>query len=128
MATDTIRPTAHDRLKESFWAYVSGAMILSVLIHFVALRAARFDGLPDYRYAGASELEQVELAEATEYEIPPPPEAIARPAIPVLSTDLTLHRGDDRGARFQPGRTHRATSPSRPGRSRSLGGAHVHPL
>ncbi|HUE95005.1 MAG TPA: energy transducer TonB [Longimicrobiaceae bacterium] len=90
MATATRpRRTANDRFKASFWSYVWAASTLSALAHFALLHSAEFGGLPDYSYR-ATELEQVELHEQADFEIPPPPEQIARPAVPVLSTDVNI--------------------------------------
>lgn len=82
--------TAHDRLKDSFWSYVWGATIFSALVHFAVLAWVRIDNVPDYSYT-ANSFQQIELQqEDATYEIPPPPERISRPAVPVMSTDMFI--------------------------------------
>jgi protein TonB len=77
-------PTANDRFKSHYGLFVAGAIILSTVGHFAAfelfptLRAADFDFV-------AEELAGVELP--PEVRIPPPPEAIVRPARPRVSTE-----------------------------------------
>lgn len=81
--------TAHDRLKASFWPYVSAAVVFSAGVHFLVLSTVRIGNVADYSYGGVA-LEQVELVEQKRFEVPPPPERIARPAIPVLSTRVDI--------------------------------------
>ncbi|MEX0935902.1 MAG: energy transducer TonB [Gemmatimonadota bacterium] len=81
--TDDIFQTANDRLKQSFGSWFWGSMIAATLIHFAVmafwpdLEAASFE-------FSMEEIEAIELP--PEIEIPPPPEAIARPANPVVTT------------------------------------------
>ncbi len=81
-------PNSQDRLKATFWPVVSGAMIFSVLVHYLVLSTASITLNDGYAIEYEAELEQVELRR--EYEIPPPPEQIARPAIPVVSTNIDI--------------------------------------
>ncbi len=99
MSTDKLPPdsellqeTANDRLKRSWDNWFWGSLILASLAHF-----AVFQFWPDFEAADVSvmvsELEAIELP--PEIEIPPPPEAIARPATPVIATtevaeDITI--------------------------------------
>lgn len=78
---------AYDPLRDAFAQYVWMAIAVSAALHFLLISRARFDVLGDYGVRPVDRIEQVELRE---YEIPPPPEAIQRPAIPVLSTRLDL--------------------------------------
>ncbi|MDX1566927.1 MAG: TonB family protein [Longimicrobiales bacterium] len=64
-----------------------GAILTSVLLHFVVLSSLPDFDAPDFAVA-ADELELAELP--PEVEIPPPPEAIARPAVPVVSDNLQV--------------------------------------
>lgn len=84
--------TANDRFKRSFGSWFWGSMIAAVVVHFAA-----FAFWPDMTAADVSftgeELTAVDLP--PEVEIPPPPEAIARPATPVIaeadvSEDITI--------------------------------------
>jgi len=74
--------TANEKLKQSFGNWFWGSVIAATLVHF-----AVFSLWPDMTAADiafeADELEAIELP--PEIEIPPPPEAIARPATPVIS-------------------------------------------
>src|SRR5688572_11190273 len=84
-------PTAHDRLKASFWSYVWAGTLLSVAAHFALIRFTHFEGIADYSYGGVGSLEQLAIEEdPREFDIPPPPDRIQRPAVPVLSTNLSL--------------------------------------
>jgi protein TonB len=84
--------TANDRFKRSFGSWFWGSMILATLLHF-----AVFAFWPEMTAEDVSftqdELEAIELP--PEIEIPPPPQAIARPATPVIATadineDITI--------------------------------------
>lgn len=75
--------TANSRFKQSFSSRFWASMIVATVIHFTIL--AYF---PDLRPADMSvdisEIETIELP--PEIEIPPPPDAIARPANPVVTS------------------------------------------
>lgn len=84
--------TANDRFKRSFEAWFWGSMIVATLGHF-----ALFQFFPEMTADDVSintdQLEAIELP--PEIEIPPPPEAIARPATPVIAAadineDITI--------------------------------------
>ena len=84
--------TANDRLKRNWDNWFWGSMIAATVLHF-----GTFQFWPDMTAAdvsfSADELEAIELP--PEIEIPPPPEAIARPATPVIaeadvSEDITI--------------------------------------
>jgi len=84
--------TANDSFKRSFDSWFWGSMIVATVVH-----AALFQFWPtltaeDVSFT-AEELEAIELP--PEIEIPPPPEAISRPATPVIATatvdeDITI--------------------------------------
>ena len=84
--------TANDVFKRSFDSWFWGSMIVATFVH-----AALFQFWPtltaeDVSFT-AEELEAIELP--PEIEIPPPPEAISRPATPVIATatvdeDITI--------------------------------------
>ncbi len=91
-STPLIVLTANDRFKRSFGSWFWGSLILATLLHF-----ALFAYWPDMTAADVSysapELEAIELP--PEIEIPPPPQAISRPATPVIaaadiSEDITI--------------------------------------
>jgi protein TonB len=84
--------TANDRLKQSWDTWFWGSMIAAILVHFAVFQFWPDLTASDVSYS-ASELEAIELP--PEIEIPPPPEAIARPATPVIaeaevSEDITI--------------------------------------
>lgn len=74
--------TANERLKRSFGSRLWGSMIVATALHFMVF--AFFPDLQAEDYSTiATEIEAIELP--PELEFPPPPEAIARPALPVIS-------------------------------------------
>ena len=75
--------TANDRFKRSFGAWFWGSMIVATLAHFALFQFWPEMTAEDISYTG-DEIETIELP--PEIEIPPPPEAIARPATPVIAT------------------------------------------
>lgn len=82
-----VQPTANDRLKNTFGDWFWGGIAAAAILHF-ALMAL----WPDMEAADVSiasqEIEQIDVVQ--EFEIPPPPEQIVRPAIPVMSMDVNL--------------------------------------
>jgi periplasmic protein TonB len=74
--------TANDRLKSSFASWFWGSMIAATLIHFGAFAFWPELTAEDFSFESA-ELEAIELP--PEIEIPPPPQAITRPATPVIA-------------------------------------------
>ncbi|MEX2466730.1 MAG: TonB family protein [Gemmatimonadota bacterium] len=77
-----VAQTANDRLKSSFASWFWGSMIAATLIHFGAFAFWPELTAEDFSFESA-ELESIELP--PEIEIPPPPEAISRPATPVIA-------------------------------------------
>ncbi len=82
-----VEPVANDRLKNSFGSWFWGSLFIATLLHFIVLAFYPDMTAEDVSIVSA-ELEQVEIIQ--EFEIPPPPEQIARPAVPVLSTDINI--------------------------------------
>lgn len=83
MSEQTIeQQSANERFKKSFSGWFWGSMLVATVMHF-----AVFLWWPDLEAEDVSftadELEAVEIP--PEVEIPPPPEAIARPATPVVA-------------------------------------------
>ncbi|MBI4541377.1 MAG: energy transducer TonB [Gemmatimonadetes bacterium] len=74
--------TANDRFKKSFGAWFAGSIILASLFHFALFNYWPAMTAQDISFT-AEELEAVELP--PEIEIPPPPQAIARPGTPVVA-------------------------------------------
>lgn len=74
--------TANDRLKSSFASWFWGSMIAATLIHFGAFAFWPELTAEDFSFESV-ELEAIELP--PEIEIPPPPQAISRPATPVIA-------------------------------------------
>ena len=74
--------TANDRLKSSFSSWFWGSMIAATLIHFGAFAFWPELTAEDFSVT-SEELEAIELP--PEIEIPPPPQAISRPATPVIA-------------------------------------------
>ncbi len=88
----SVTSTANDRFKRSFGSWFWGSMILATLLHFSVFYFFPELTAEDVSYT-ADELEAIELP--PEIEIPPPPEAIARPATPVIASadideDITI--------------------------------------
>jgi protein TonB len=86
------RLTANDRFKRSFGAWFWGSMILATLAHFAIFAFWPQMTAEDVSF-NSEELTAIELP--PEIEIPPPPEAIARPATPVIAAadineDITI--------------------------------------
>ncbi len=79
--------TANDRFKRGFGNWFWGGLIVAVVVHF-----ALFAFWPEMTAADVSysnnELKSVELP--PEVKIPPPPQAIQRPATPVVSADADI--------------------------------------
>ena len=84
--------TANDRFKQSFGSWFWGSMIAATVVHFMLFQFWPTLQAEDVSFT-AEELEMIELP--PEIEIPPPPEAISRPATPVMATadiddDITI--------------------------------------
>ncbi len=84
--------TENDRFKRSFGSWFWGSMITATVFHFMLFQFWPTQTAEDVSYA-AEELEVIELP--PEIEIPPPPEAISRPATPVMAVteiddDITI--------------------------------------
>jgi len=86
--------TENDRFKRSFGSWFWGSMITATVFHFMLFQFWPTQTAEDVSFA-AEELEVIELP--PEIEIPPPPEAISRPATPVMAVtdiddDITIAR------------------------------------
>jgi periplasmic protein TonB len=81
------RSTANDRLKRSFGSWFWGALTIAAIVHFLFLAFWPNMELADYGMS-TTEIQQIEIP--PEVEIPPPPEEIPRPAVPVLSTNIDI--------------------------------------
>lgn len=79
--------TANDRLKSSFGAWFWGSVAVAALLHGAVIAFWPDMQAADYGIV-SSEMAAVELP--PEVEIPPPPEQIQRPAVPVLSTSVDI--------------------------------------
>jgi protein TonB len=84
--------TENDRFKRSFGSWFWGSMITATVFHFMLFQFWPTQTAEDVSFT-AEELEMIELP--PEIEIPPPPEAISRPATPVMATadiddDITI--------------------------------------
>ncbi len=84
--------TANDRFKKRFESWLWGSMITATVFHFMLFQFWPTRTAEDVSWA-AEELEVIELP--SEIEIPPPPEAIFRPATPVMAVmeideDITI--------------------------------------
>jgi len=90
--TEPPEATANDRLKSSWGVSLWGSLNLAVLLHVGLFALWPELTAQDFSFS-AGELEFIELP--PEIRIPPPPEAIARPMRPVISTtqvdaDITI--------------------------------------
>lgn len=88
----THHETANDRFKERCNACLWGGIIVATVVHFGVIRFFPTLTAADVAY-GVTEFEAIELP--PEIEIPPPPEQIPRPAVPVvaateLEEDVTI--------------------------------------
>ena len=84
--------TENDRFKKSFGSWLWGSMIAATVLHFMLFHFWPTLTVTDVSFT-AEELKIIELP--PEIEIPPPPEAISRPATPVIATaeiddDITI--------------------------------------
>jgi TonB family protein len=77
-----VRETANDRFKRGFadWFWLS--LIIATLLHAALFFVLPQFGVDEWAFA-ATEIETIDLPD--QIEIPPPPEAIQRPATPVIS-------------------------------------------
>jgi len=83
MSEQTIeQQSANERFKKSFSGWFWGSMIAATVMHFAVFLMWPDLEAEDVSFT-ADELEAVEIP--PEVEIPPPPEAIARPATPVVA-------------------------------------------
>ncbi len=82
-ASQDIFETANDRFKQSFGSWFWSSMIAATVIHFGIMAYWPDLEASDVSFA-MDEIEAIELP--PEIEIPPPPEAIARPANPVVTS------------------------------------------
>jgi protein TonB len=87
-----LQTTANDRLKQSFSSWFWGSMIAATLLHGGTFAFWPELTAEDISY-DAEEIAAIELP--PEIEIPPPPQAISRPATPVMATaeideDITI--------------------------------------
>lgn len=85
--TPFVEPTANDRLKAGFSSWFWGGIAAASLLHFAFLAFWPTMQAADVSIRSA-EIQQIEVP--PEIEIPPPPEEIVRPAVPVLSTDINI--------------------------------------
>ena len=87
-----IRETANDRFKQSFNSWFWGGVSVATVLHFMLFAFFPELTAADVSY-GVNEFESVELP--PEVEVPPPPEQIQRPAVPVVASaeleeDITI--------------------------------------
>jgi TonB family protein len=81
------RVTANDRLKGSFNDWFWGSLAAAAIIHGILLAFWPQMTIED---VGIRSTELAAIDPIQEIEIPPPPEQIVRPAVPVLSTDINI--------------------------------------
>ncbi len=74
--------TENDRFKRSFGSWFWGSMIAATVLHFMLFQFWPTQTAAELSFT-AEELKLIELP--PEIEIPPPPEAITRPATPVMA-------------------------------------------
>jgi protein TonB len=89
---EILEETANERLKRTFDSWFWGSMILATVFHFGAFAFAPEMTAEDFSFT-SEELEAIVMP--PEIEIPPPPQAISRPATPVIATadideDITI--------------------------------------
>lgn len=91
-ATDLLSDTANDRFKRRFSAWFWGGLMFATVVHFGLIRFFPELTAADISFS-VTEFEAIDLP--PEVEIPPPPELIRRPALPVVATtdleeDITI--------------------------------------
>ncbi len=74
--------TANDKLKEGWESWFWGGMMAAIAVHFALFALFPELSAEDVSFEG-EELEMIDIP--PEVEIPPPPEAIQRPATPVIA-------------------------------------------
>lgn len=79
--------TANEKLKRRVGEYYGASMVMAAAVHFLVLAYFPPIGIEDLR-RDSTTIEAVDVVPPI--EIPPPPESIVRPAIPILSTDLNV--------------------------------------
>ncbi|MDE2793750.1 MAG: energy transducer TonB [Gemmatimonadota bacterium] len=77
-----INATANDEFKRSFSSWFWGSISAATLLHFVVFALLPAMRAPDVS-VNTEAMDAIEIPD--EIEIPPPPEAIARPAMPVIT-------------------------------------------
>ena len=87
-----LNETENDRFKRSFGSWFWGSMIAATVMHFAIFQFWPTLTAEDVSFS-TEDLEMIELP--PEIEIPPPPQRIARPAVPVVATadieeDITI--------------------------------------
>lgn len=82
-----VEPRANDRLKNASNNWFWGGILAATLFHFGMMAFWPEMEVADVSFT-AEQMEQVDLVQ--EFEIPPPPEQISRPAVPVLSTNVNI--------------------------------------
>jgi TonB family protein len=86
--------TANDRFKHAFGHWLWGSMIAATALHFLVFQLWPDMVAADFSHA-MDELTAIELP--PEVELPPPPERISRPAMPVVATtDIDVEATIDR--------------------------------
>jgi TonB family protein len=80
---------ANAELKNRYASFLGSAIVFSVVAHFVVLSVSGF-GIADYSIGYSAPMEQLELTR--KFEIPPPPQEIPRPAVPILSTNININQ------------------------------------
>jgi periplasmic protein TonB len=87
MPTPFKHTTANDRLKNSFNSWFWGSIAAAALIHFLVIGFMPTATPEDWGIA-SREMEAIEIP--PQVEIPPPPQDIPRPAVPVISTNINI--------------------------------------
>ena len=86
-AATTTSETANDRFKRSFGSWLWGSMITATVFHFMLFQFWPTRTAGDMSFT-AAELAVIDVL--PEIEIPSPPEAISRPAVPVEAADVDI--------------------------------------
>jgi TonB family protein len=84
MVHDTLDVTANEQLKRRSQAWLPRSIVLAVIIHVAVLSLAPELTVADVSVARAPDVYVV----TPPLDLPPPPEQIARPAAPVVGTDI----------------------------------------
>jgi periplasmic protein TonB len=110
--SDASMLTANERQKRAFGSYVSAAIVFSAGAHFLLLAFGNL-GFNEFQIHYTPAMEQIDFQQRV--EVPPPPQDIPRPAVPVISTSVNVdHEITIGSVRFEDNPAQRLPPPPTP--------------